>query len=653
MSDVSSVSVEGLTDLVSAMNRGHRALSTDLDQLRSKMRNWDVTMTTLDDIGRIGEWVDDQVPGLERRRNMAAGLTGDQPTSTMVDFDEPLRFNSPEEAEQYGRELAEMLENGTIDAGTFDELFQELEPYVNDPDVMAGFYLELGPEVTEMLPEMLYSSGVDGGARYLELFSIGLGTALNTTNHTSSTSDYYSELSSFRQHFTQPTDNPAMAWSRLALLQHGDFPPRWLADVVRNSVLDHFEGEDWDHTDYRGSMFPKLGLSEDTLALAFSALGNNPSAARIALDEKAGITLEEYTNRVYGLAGSIGTGDDIAAAFGQALAAGSGALDDPPDKGYHASNFAFQVIVALGQHEDTPWGMREPMGQIAAAYAEEFLAGAYAHDAMFRESSMDMPENFTLPPGMDPTFFLSPEDVYRFLHGFAHDDAHSAAFDAAVQELYETLPMQALEADLAATAAGNTDPEYFEVTLRMFGTLAGLQYETQRKVRGDKFDAEKEFRDNFAFGGSAVLTLLPVSPKGILDLGWKVTQVATAGGLNGWADSGTDPRDELEELNYQAGVLHRYMIAEMMIDAGYPYTEDIPPNLLDENGNLLPPEVIAEDLSSGGLAQEFINWTDSNKDTHPEHPRTRPFDTKFDSGWDAIGNGRGDASDSIANQVEW
>jgi hypothetical protein len=297
--------------------------------------------------------------------------------------------------------------------------------------------------------------------------------------------------------------------------------------------------------------------------------------------------------------------------------------------------------------------MREPMGQIAAAYAEELLVGSYAHDATFRDSSMDMPDIFDLPPGMDPNFFLSPEDVYRFLHGFAHDDSYSADFDQAVQDLYETLPQQALEADLAATGAGDQDPEYFEATLRMFGTLSGLQYQAQREVRGNKFDEEEAMRQNVSFVTTSLLTLGP-SPAGkVAGFGWKLIQVGTAGALNGWSSSGTDPRDELDELSIQAGILHRYEIAEMMIDADYPVTQDIPPDLQDENGNLLDPLVIAEDLSEGGLAEQFINWTDSNNEVDPEQPSTRPFDNKFDSGWDAIGNGRGDVSDQIVNGVEW
>lgn len=650
MNDISQVSVEGLDDLLSALRGGHSDLSDDLESIRSTMRSEGVTMLTLNDIDRIAEWVDDQIPGLERRRNLAVALTGDQPTSTPVSFDEPLDFDSPEEAEQYGRELARQFEgDGAIDEEFFDELMAEFEKYATDPDVMAGFYLELGPENAEMLPEWLYASGAGDAERYLELFSIGLGVALSTDNYTSGTSDYYTEFADFRTHFREGVDDPSMAWGRMALLQYGDFPSRWLADVVRNNVLEDFEGDDWDHTDYRSGVHSRLGLSEDVLALAFSALGNNGSAARIALSEKANISIDEYTERVYGYGGSRGTGDEVVDAFGLTLAAGSGALEDPPDKGHSASEFAFESIVALGDHgEQTPWRMQEHVGTIAAAYAEELLAGSYTIDGQMRDSSMEVPEG--LPPGIDPNFMLNPEDVYQFLYGMGGDDQYSADFDAAMQELYETLPQAAIEADVAAMENGEMDPRHFENILSMFGTVAGLQYHSQRQVRGDMDEADENLRQNLAFGGGAVLTMLPVNVDGYLDLGWRITQVAANGVLGDWAGKSDSRVEELDELAAQANLLNDYMIAQMMLDAGYPTSKDLPGSLTDDNGNLLPPEDIATDET---LRNDFYEWTDDNDTVVEGHDDTTPFDTKFDAGWNYHDAGRGSKAEEIAREVGW
>ncbi|WP_123788408.1 hypothetical protein [Phytoactinopolyspora halophila] len=602
----------------------------------------------MNDIDQMAEWVDDQLGGLEVRRNMAVGLTGDQPTTTMVQIEEPPPFDSPEEAEQHGRELAQQLEeDGAIDADRFDQLMEDFGPYVNNPDVMAGFYMELDPQVTEMLPSLLHQSGADNAEQYLEQFSTGLGTALSTTDNTSSTSDYYSELSDVREHFRQPVDSPGMAWDRLAMLQHGDFPARFVADVARNGVLDQLEGDEWDQIDYRGSMTQKLGLSGDTLALAFGALGNNPSAARIALDEKADISLEEYTNRVYGMEGSRGTGDDIVAGYGQALAAGSGALEDPPDKGHHASNFAFEVIQVLGQHEDTPWGMRDPMGQIGAAYAEELLIGSYSHEHANRESSMDIPEDFELPPGTDPAFLLNPEDVYRFLHGFAHDDTHSQDFDRAVENLYETLPNQAIEADLETTQNGERDPQNLEAVMRMFGTLGGLQHQAQVEVRGSQFDEEEARRKRFAQVRNFLLGEAAGTTR-VTGAMWKAMQLVAPNAIDDALGSNPDPREALADKDLRVGVLERYTLAQTMADAGYPTSEEAPADLFDRD-----PEKILDDPEYAAQVMEDLNeWTENNSEGDPED-HTFPLQDKYNSAWDAIGNGRGDVSDQIADRVDW
>jgi hypothetical protein len=645
----SNISADGMSDLVAAAKQAHRTLTDDLSDLSNRMRTYNVDRETLNKIDQIAEWIDNQIPGLERRRNLAEGLTGDLPDGTMIQISEPLSFASPEEAEQYGRELAQQLnESDVIDADTFDELMENFGPYVDDPDVMAGFYLELGPETTEILPSLLHSTGSENAPAYLEQFSIGLGTALSTTDNMSSTSDYYSELSDFRQHFREPVDHPGMAWDRLALLQSGDFPGGFVSDVVRNSVLDHFEGDDWDNTDFRGPITPKLGLPEDTLALAFGALGNNPTAARLALDGRSNISLEEYTERVYGLGDTIGTGDQIIEAYGQALASGSGAFEDPPDKGYHASNFAFEVIQVLGQHEDTPWGMREPMGQIAAAYAEELLVGSYAQSMGDRGASMDIPEGFDLPPGTDPAFLLSPEDVYRFLHGFAHDDTYSQDFDLAVAELFETLPSEALQADLETTQNNQRDPQNFEAVMSMFGTLSGLQHQAQLDVRGSDFEDSEARRERFVhvrnfFLGEAV------GAGRVTGAAWKATQFFAPNALdNILGGDPDDPRDALAAEDLQMGVLQRYVIAEIMIDAGYPTSEDAPADMLDHD----PQKILEDPDYAAEVLEDLTPWLENNSDGDPAD-HTFPFQDKYNNSWNALGNGRGDISDQIANGVQW
>lgn len=629
MNDFSSVNVDGMEKLISALNGAGRELGPNLAKLQARMREAGVTLQTLDAIERIGEWANEQVPGLQRRQNMADALLGEEPGIPVARFDEPIPFDTPEEAEEYGRRLAnDLITDPEFGADTFDRLMEQFQPYVHDPDVMAGFYLELDPNITMRLAEYLHHTGAEDGAAYLRSFSTGLGTALSTDNHTSPTSDYYTELTDLRHAFSAPSETPAQAWNKLALLQHGDFPPRWLSDVVRNNVLSQFEHDLAYTQDYRGRYQPTLGMSGDTLALALSALGNNPSAARIALTEKSSVTLSTYVNSIYHLHGNISTADQIADSLGQALAAGSGALDQPPDNGHHASAFAYEAILALGRpgHPSdsydivpahTPTVMREHIGTIAAAYADELLTGSWtAAGWNGLESSMDEPpDGLVLPPGLDPAFYLSPTDVARFLNNVGPPGAQWAEFDEAVGELFKTLPTEALQADVAAREAGEAYTSHFETINNMFGSLDGLQHQAHRKALGVLDEREQAPRNVL---GELFLVAAITVPTGwgqLVAAGRVGTVVEWLGyyfgfkAIRGWVDGAGGRAEELDESAMSERFLVDYMIAHRMIEAGYPHQEPLPHTLLDSNGNIRSPIDIAGDPA---LSETFGDWIASN-----------------------------------------
>ena len=98
---------------------------------------------------------------------------------------------------------------------------------------------------------------------------------------------------------------------------------------------------------------------------------------------------------------------------------------------------------------------------------------------------MGEPENFDVPPGLDPEFFLSPEDVYKYLHGFGglderFDPPHdfSAPFDEAVGEIYNDSLLEAAE-----ELKRDPDSDVWTDTLRIYGNLGGLHLQAQLDVR--------------------------------------------------------------------------------------------------------------------------------------------------------------------------
>src|SRR5699024_1726777 len=132
------------------------------------------------------------------------------------------------------------------------------------------------------------------------------------------------------------------------------------------------------------------------------------------------------------------------------------------------------------------------MGQIAASYAPEMVAGSRLDDAATRESGFARPEHFTSIPGLDPAFYLSPEDTYQFFKTFADNEQLAEPFDHAAEQLQQRLLVEAAEADAEAIAAGEQDPENFGQVAAAFGFTTGSEYMAQAEVRGnmDEFDAK-------------------------------------------------------------------------------------------------------------------------------------------------------------------
>jgi hypothetical protein len=344
----------------------------------------------------------------------------------------------------------------------------------------------------------------------------------------------------------------------------------------------------------------------DNVALMFSALRDNPEAARLAFD---GLDLQNITETAYGAARSLGTGDDIADAFAEAMLAATGTNDE--SRGHHsrdAAEFTLAFIQASGSVENVPDNVQEALGLIAASWAPELVVGSNTQDAGSRESGFGKPANFDEIPGLDPMFYLAPEDVYRFIHGFASDDRYSEPFDESVGELYQSALTEA--AEMTATDPGSAS---WDKTLRIFGQLAGFEYAAQLDVRGDMDAADAQMR---ALVGQ-VLTLglgkVP-TPQGVaLRLGWKAASYVIKKGISSWVSG--DPEQTRvalrEDADLQAAFLVNYQLAQSLFEGGYPGMDTAPPELLDGD-HLKPPEEIAADTDLIAAYQRWTDATDQN-----------------------------------------
>lgn len=594
--DYSSIKFAGMSALVSQVRSAGTTLQDTTKTLQSQASGCAVSCPAFAEIVAIGAWAEDQVDGLRRRLTLAQAAQS--PTGAPLSewtISEPVTMTTAQ-AEAKGRALAQKIkDHQRTDGETADNIHQaalQLGIYAEDPDVLSGFFAEMGQQTT-MLPELMEASGSGTATEDMQALSIAFGNAMKDPEPPQAFTD-------LRNSLTQPLDKryTAGAWARLAFLQYGEFPPRYAADVVRASGLVDLSKDGYD-IDYRGGFGNRLGLSEDNVALMFGALKDNPEAARLAFD---GLDLQKITQTAYGAADSLGTGDDIATAFAEAMKAATGTNDE--SRGYHsqaAAEFTLRFIQASGSVEHVPADVQEALGLIAASWAPELVVGANAQDVAGRQSGFAKPAHLDDIPGLDPAFYLSQADTYRFLHGFASDDDYSGPFDESVGELYQ----QSLDA-AARIVKANPDSSAWLTTLSTYGQLAGLEYAAQKDVRGDMDQHDAEMR---ALAGK-VLTLglgkVP-TPQGLaLKYGWKITAFVAKKGISAWV-SGGQTRVQQLDADAQARFLVTYQVADSLLRAGYPGVDKAPAALLD-HGHLKDPSAIAQDPD---LVRQFQDWTDA------------------------------------------
>lgn len=616
----SSVDPDGLDNLVLETQGAMMSIDSYLGTLgyssiQTEMSALGVTSAATTKLTTIVNWMNDEaLPDLRRRLNLARGLQQASPDSTMVQVDDDLvDAMSSEEAQERGAEIATALTEATSDGDSLDEVMADLEALVNDPDAMAGFYGELGPEASAILAASLgQGDGIagDNSQAYLELLSIGLGTALKVETRPGALYDM--------NDFWEETDNPAEAWGRLALLQYGDFSTDqfFVQMTVEGTALDAFTRDDWAEQNGPnisnkgiGPWTSNTGLPTDVATLAFQVLGQNPEASREALSGYEDFPLSDFVDRVYEAGQYPHDRPELADAFGEAIVAGTGSEGDPPSTEHtpEEAEFAFQFITASGSHspDEVPVVIMDSIGQVGGSYVHELVAGSWVDNGEgpgFRDSSRtEAPADFPGGTGLDPAFYLDPETTYQFMGSFQRELEYSQSFDENAGLLYEQMMNDAIAAD----GAHPDDYTNTENVNRLFGGLSEFQYQARREWAAD-FDAQEAARRAGVaqFWGSAA-AIIPVPGAGHYI--WWGVQVIGNDALGDWADGGQGQEEQVVNEHATAETLRWYQIVAMITenDQDGSVLSGAPSGLVGDDGNLLPMDEIFADEN---LTQEFYDW---------------------------------------------
>ncbi|HEX6472980.1 MAG TPA: hypothetical protein VF069_28075, partial [Streptosporangiaceae bacterium] len=268
----SGIDPEEMTRLIRLLERGREDLAQVPARWRSLLSGFpEVDTGALNRIARIGGWIDEQIPQLERRRDAIMEWSGPQPGGLRPYVESA--FATPDEARRYGRSLAARLA-AIKNPVHYKAVLAELAAHKYDPDVTAAFFAALGPEATKRLPLEVNRGDNELRAQQINDISDAFGTAISAGGNI----DGFGRV---RDAMLHPQDSLDDVRGISKLVGHGRFSADWLAGVVQRQALDPI-------------MVPGLedrGIHDrDPVAftLFLRALGNNPAAARLAIGGYSG-----------------------------------------------------------------------------------------------------------------------------------------------------------------------------------------------------------------------------------------------------------------------------------------------------------------------------------------------------------------------------
>ncbi|MBB5963237.1 DUF6571 family protein [Planomonospora venezuelensis] len=608
--DFAGIDPGQMLEFVSELERGRDVIGEQAERIRQLLAAAQVPASGLQPVREIAGWIDGELPGLRRRQEMARA-TNALPTwgigSPLVAFDESA-YRSPEESRRQGTELGERFRKlgpagfwtHHADSDQYAGVLKELEAGKHDAEFTAAFFAALGTAAALKLPltfrENLHRRGnpatlgpPDPDDAMLRTLSQAFGSAVTAGAHVPG----FAKIADAVRRADLSGEERAGAD---LLLSAGEFPPEWLAGVAAA----------WGMANPRkvptGLMY---------------ALGNNPAAARLAIEKAAGPFtkdqkklkeyLKEFNQHVLN-SGWDSRGD----AFGRMLAAAAGAYDE--QDGAHsreAAAFAFTVMTTFGDFKVAE-SARVHLSELAGAYATEITEGANIGDGNMTEPSALKPTTSAL--GLKSAFTLSPQDTYTFMKLFADTDENLAPFEEAMGRF-----SQKLIADAVADVKRSGDTEQLDRVLNALGNVRGFEVAAAEKVRGelDALDEQAKKLQGFALDlGLGVGGLLIEGVPG--QLAWFALSTGFSGKDAFWPES-EKRTDKLDKADGNATLGRQHVFAQMLMANGFTpkvtpaeYQATCPPGvaIADAEGNLRPfPELLKQ--GNKGLVA-FEKWADAN-----------------------------------------
>ncbi|MFC6366749.1 DUF6571 family protein [Nonomuraea thailandensis] len=623
--DYSGLDPELMDRFITTFKSGGDRVGEEAGELRRLLEQARLTTADLQPLAATLLWLEVKLPELRRRAQAARAANALTPWRTgLLPFDES-RLLSQSEARKKGAELAERFRDAKSGSGSFMErphddalrtLMTELDAHRDDPDFTAAFFAGLGVEGTLGIVGKL-RAGMRDPEKAIDVVSRAFGTAVRGADVVSRgygersgvfTGTDVPGFAKLKNEFARGPSKPgdrSLGW----LLRAGDFPPEWLAKVVKAHALT-----------------PDSRLQGKEMAGYLDALGNNPAAARLALAavRKDGVPLSTLLRDLaWRTRREVSSGPEAANAFGRMLATAAGAYDEKDgEHSPESARFAFDLMRALPELANTtpaeqrqgirPVDLddatRKHLAEIAGAYATEVTEGANLGDTNRTQGSAFGPVE-TVVPGLKPAFRLSPEETYAFLRLFATSPATIAPFEEGMGKLTDRLMTAAARAD------GDRGIDHLERVMKALGYTAGMQFAAERAVQGRLDERDKEFREQQAAKLGLFINVAgaPVALQG--QPLWIAVSTIAGAMLNDLTEVDKTRLDALDDKSRLAALARgRWLVDTLMAEGFRPQVSaaderfNVPP-IVDENGQLLPFEKIAQ---SKEALRNLNNWLIAN-----------------------------------------
>lgn len=187
--EFAAIDPAAMADLVTKLDGAARTIDERAPGVKSRFEAQGVATGDVTAIMQVASWVHDQLPMLRRRQSLAQAMVdggfayGGGPLWSFVDNGDYLgAFRTPEEARRAAGDLAAKVKDSAIGDDLPGDVYEQLLRYAGDPDFVAEFYSQVGPEGVNKLYVGAHQDR-DLGEGPDERKAMAVGYSLATASH--------------------------------------------------------------------------------------------------------------------------------------------------------------------------------------------------------------------------------------------------------------------------------------------------------------------------------------------------------------------------------------------------------------------------------------------------------------------------------------